>query len=519
MDSQVNSMATKVAVSSSSQLAADAGASVAAAGGNAVDAAIAAVLVQMTTEPGMVSLAGGAYVALNTPGKPPVAIDGGVEMPGQGLERQHFGRAGVPVSMAYGGGTQTMAGYGSIGTPGALAALSQASQRYGALPWKALLRPAIEIADSGFGMPVTAHSYLQYSHRDIFGLTQDSFAAIHDSSGEIIAPGEIVRIPGLRRSLEAIAAQGADEFFRGRLARELVEEIEQHGGILTKRDMASYQARETPALGFSAGPWQFGTQPPPSIGGATLGAMASLLEQQTWVGRGAEEVARLAQIQAEVLGYRHLHLDQAENLPRETERLLELAYAGAGLLQHQSASTVHTSAVDNAGCACAVTASSGYGSGVMPAGTGIWMNNCLGEMELNRRGFHALPPGERLPSNMAPTVGTHSTGAVLALGSPGADRITTALAQFILNFAHLEMGLQAAIDAPRIHVEFPDQKRRVASEPGLPLDHLDMPVRQLDQPSMFFGGVSGALFEAGRLSVASDPRRVGGTAIAEVTSR
>lgn len=513
MDSQVQPAKARVAISSSSQLAADAGAAVAVAGGNAVDAAIATVLVQMTTEPGMVSLAGGAYIAIKPPDGTPIAIDGGVEMPGRGLDPQRFGRAGVAVNMAYGGGTNTFAGYGSIGTPGALAALSRASQRYGTLPWRTLFQPAVEIARSGFAMPATAHSYLQYSHRDIYGLTPDSYDAVHDADGQVIKPGAKVHITDLARSLELIADQGAEVFYRGELARVLVGEIERHGGILTLRDMASFEALETPALGFSVGPWQFGTQPPPSIGGSTLAAMASLLEQHPWAGRGAEEVKRLARIQTDILGYRHRFMDRADDLTDQARQLLKLAERGGSMLRYQSASTVHTSAVDYSGCACAITASSGYGSGVMPSGTGIWMNNCLGEMELNRRGFHALRPGERLPSNMAPTVGISGAGQVLALGSPGADRITTALIQFILNFARLDMGLQEAIDAPRLHVEFPDQTPRIACEPGLALELLDHPLRQLDEPSMFFGGVSGALLDADTLSVASDPRRVGGTAI------
>lgn len=508
-------MSTKpqVAVSSSSQLAADAGAQIAAAGGNAIDAAIAAVLVQMTTEPGMVSLAGGAYVAIQPTTGKPVAIDGGVEMPGKGLGKQRFGQAGVNVSMAYGGGTQTVAGYGSIGTPGALSALSLASDRYGNLPWRTLLEPAIEIADRGFSMPDTAYSYLQFSHRDIFGLTEESFAAIHDANGEVIRPGHIVRIPGLARSVDAIATQGAQEFYQGALARALLDEITLNGGILTQRDLADYQPHETAALAFSVGQWRFGTQPPPSIGGATLGAMAALLENQPWSGWSAEEVARLARVQSDVLGYRIRHLDRAQDLTAEARRLLSLVTGGGELSPHRSASTVHTSAVDTGGCACAITASSGYGSGVMPAGTGIWMNNCLGEMELNRQGFHALPPGQRLPSNMAPTVGINSTDSVLALGSPGADRITSAMVQFILNFARLDLGLQAAIDAPRLHVEFPDQMPRVACEPGLPLTEVSLPVREFDAPSMFFGGVSGALWDGLQLQAASDPRRVGGTAL------
>ena len=121
-----------------------------------------------------------------------------------------------------------------------------------------------------------------------------------------------------------------------------------------------------------------------------------------------------------------------------------------------SSSTVHVSVVDERGMACAITASAGYGSGATIPGTGILLNNCLGEPELNRRGVHALTPGTRLGSNMAPAVGRRADGAVLAIGSPGADRITTALLQVLGGYALGGLDLQAAVDEPRLHVRHLD---------------------------------------------------------------
>src|SRR5690606_20743849 len=121
------------------------------------------------------------------------------------------------------------------------------------------------------------------------------------------------------------------------------------------------------------------------------------------------------------------------------------------------------------------TASSGYGSGEMPAGTGLWLNNCLGELELNRRGFDAGPPGRRLPSNMTPGA-ARKDDQVMAFGSPGADRITTALQQFLINFMHRGMSLEDAIGAPRLHVVTTADGATLAAEPGLSLRGLTMPV-------------------------------------------
>jgi gamma-glutamyltranspeptidase/glutathione hydrolase len=199
---------------------------------------------------------------------------------------------------------------------------------------------------------------------------------------------------------------------------------------------------------------------------------------------------------------------------REAARLLELAGAGDlhGIVA--SPSTIHTSAVDSDGTGCSITMSAGYGSGFMVPGTGMWLNNSLGEMELHPGGFHGLPPGERLFSNMAPTVARSSDGSVLSIGSPGADRITTAISSVLLNFVHLGMSLRDAVAHPRVHTELFGGQPTIAYEPSLPVkDFDDLIARRFPDLSMYFGGVQAALHDprAG-LFEAADPRRDGGTA-------
>jgi len=151
----------------------------------------------------------------------------------------------------------------------------------------------------------------------------------------------------------------------------------------------------------------------------------------------------------------------------------------------------------------------------MPPGTGIWMNNTLGEAELNKRGFHTLAPGTRIPSNMTPTVGHGEDGSVIAIGSPGADRITTALLQTITNFVHLGMPLHEAVNHPRLHVEWSTADAPcVAYEPGMPVSELDVASRAFDGLDMFFGGVGAVRFSPpGTFEMAADVRRTGGMAV------
>ena len=166
--------------------------------------------------------------------------------------------------------------------------------------------------------------------------------------------------------------------------------------------------------------------------------------------------------------------------------------------------------MDQDGLACAITCSAGYGSGEMPGGTGLWLNNCLGELELNRRGLAAGPPGARLPSNMAPGV-ARCGDAILAFGSPGADRITTALQQFLLFHLLLEQDLEAANAAARLHVEVGRKELSVSTEAGVVMSDPGFPVRSYPGLNMYFGGVGAARFDGGsRLAASADPRRVGG---------
>ena len=151
----------------------------------------------------------------------------------------------------------------------------------------------------------------------------------------------------------------------------------------------------------------------------------------------------------------------------------------------------------------------------MPAGTGLWLNNCLGEIELNRRGLDAGPVGSRLPSNMAPSVARRE-GAVLAVGSPGADRITTALQQFLINYLLFDMSLEDAIAHPRLHIDTSGKDPRLMAEAGLDLPDSDLALKLFPELVMYFGGVGAAVYDsASGLKSAADPRREGGTCIYE----
>jgi gamma-glutamyltranspeptidase/glutathione hydrolase len=229
-----------------------------------------------------------------------------------------------------------------------------------------------------------------------------------------------------------------------------------------------------------------------------------------------EDLLRWVAVQRAVLRHRAAELDVATDRARAGQALLDGVVAGGQKWLGVAPSTAHVSVVDVEGFACSVTASSGYSAGVTIPGTGVWLNNCLGEHELNRNGLHSLAPGERLASNMAPSVARRPDGAVLAIGSPGADRITTALAQVLASFAHGGYDLQEAVDRPRVHLSrATDGTEVLHHEDDLVLPPVaDLPIKKYPPRAMFMGGVAAALREAdGTLVGAADPRRSGAVAL------
>lgn len=515
----------EVAVATVSRDAAEAGARMADEGGNAVDAALAAALTAVATHPGMCSFGGSGFVTVWPAAGPPVTVDGAHEMPGRDLPPERFGNGLVEVHLEYGGGVDTTVGPGSVATPGLLAALSLAADRYGTLPWRELVEPAYERAVRGFPMPPSCHAFLAHAHEAIYGRDPRSRAALH-RDGRLLEPGETIQVEGLADTLRHIADEGAETMYGGELGRRVAEHVEEGGGVVTLRDLEEYRPVVREPLFASLDGWRAATNPPPAAGGAAVAAMLARMGEGPGEEWTASDVERLVEVQSTVLRALRRRMEAGEALEPTVRRLAERREAGAGddpgarpgrgpdAAPSSSGATIQISAVDGDGTACAVTVSDGYGSGIMPPGTGIWLNNCLGEKELNPRGYHALAPGTRLPSNMAPTVAQGPDGRRLALGSPGAERIPTAVLHVLLNFVRAGMPLREAIEAPRLHVERIGSRPRVAFEPGLPVGDVRLPVRKFAGPHMFFGGVEAALWTpGGAFETWADSRRTGGTAV------
>lgn len=473
----------------------EAAGSVVEEGGSVVDAAMVAALTAMCTEPGICAPAGGGFLTISLPGVDPVVVDGYMAYPGLGFSGVTSSRM---VTMTYGGGVTTLVGPGSIAVPGVFAGLAMASEMFGHVPWKVLMDVVANTVEGGFPLGAAAHSYLTHAGEEIFSQERVVREALFDGD-RLRAKGDLIVIPGLADTLRHIGEEGARTFYEGDLARIVIDDLEDRGGRLTRKDLAGYRAEVRRPIEVSMGDWSFWLNPPPAIGGAVVAlALAELARS------GSSTSEHWAEALVTAFGTRREDLEVAS----DPDRAVSEALLRAGVM---SPSTISVAASDAEGGSVAGTFSAGYGSGVIPADTGLMMNNALGEVELMPLGVDEFVAGERMMSNMAPTVGRRGHDAV-AIGSPGADRITSAVFSTIASLV-AGLSLAAAVDHPRAHPEFDDDDLRIAVEPGLEITDSQYVLRRLDDLDMYFGGVNGTALEAGRLTAHADIRRSGAVAL------
>ncbi|HEX6710656.1 MAG TPA: gamma-glutamyltransferase [Rubrobacter sp.] len=496
--------------------AAEAAAETYRAGGNAADAAVAAAATVSVTEPLMSSIGGGGFALVRDPSGEAELIDYYDAMPGKGLPDSAFGAGGSPqtIILKYGAGVRSIVGGASSAVPGSLRGWEKILERHGRLTLKETLAPAVRFARGGFRLCRTSALWLQVAE-EVLRLTDETRKHFYKGD-RVYLEGEEVRFPELADTIEALGEGGAKLFYEGELARRISTYMLEMGGIITEEDLAQYEAivREPMSVRYGAGAMH--TNGPPSAGGSTLAQMLRVVSAYDLANIAETEYVRVmaGAMKLALQDRETAYLDGAQN-GRVAERLTGEEYAARQRRRIFSAfgspHTTHLSCVDSDGLAVSITASMGYGSGLVVPGTGIPMNNTLGEPELNPKGFHALKPGERLISSMSPTVVSSEEGGLIALGSPGASRIPTAILQTVINVLDFGMTLEGAVLAPRFHAE----GDLFAYEAGASTADLDRYERVLtyETPNMFFGGVNAVRRTPdGRFEAAADPRRSGGTA-------
>ncbi len=470
------------AIAAGHRLTAEAGAEVLRRGGNAVDAAIAALAMACVCEPVLCSPGGGGFAAIRS-------ADGDVRLidffPHTPCERRSVGDDdGVwPIVADFGTATQEFhIGPATAATPGFVPGL-HAMSAHGASPLSELLDPAIAAARSG--VTVTAFQHFLSTVVGPILLATPAARELFAPDGDLLAAGSILRNPGLA---DALASIGSEAGYSPTLAEAIVDQ-QADGGHLTAEDLATYQVEERT-------PTQL------DIDGSTvhlnpLPAASGVLITHSIQRSGAATPGALAAAFAETSRDR-----AAAN--GELAALADLPVRPRG--------TTHISVIDSEGTTCAVTTSNGEGNGVIVDDFGFMLNNVLGEVDVNPAGTGDWPRNTRLSSMMSPTIVERPDGSVVAMGSGGSNRIRTAIAQVVLALCRGDATLVDAVMAPRLHVEgthldfedFFDDADRAELVAAFP-DHQPWPERNL-----FYGGVHAVSRDAnGRFAGVGDPRRDG----------
>lgn len=477
-------------------------------------------------EPVLASLGGGGFLMARPAGAEPVLYDFFTQTPKR--PRPAGDIDFHPTHADFGPAAQEFhIGLGAIATPGVVKGLFTIHHDLGSLPMARLVEPAAVAARDGITMePLQA--FILSVVAAIFSATPESLALYRSGQreGALLQDGETYRMPELAQSFEALAAEGEALFYRGDMARQIVEDCRSRGGHLTVDDLAGYEVIKRAPLIRDHGGHRLATNPGPSSGGMLIAFTLALLDGvDAGTYGGPDHLNLLARAMAATSRAR---IEAQLDHDGAADRLLDdglLAKYRRDVRGAPSANrgTTHISVVDNAGDAAALSVSNGEGSAYIPAGTGIMLNNMLGEEDVNPQGFHRRPTDRRMASMMAPTLVFSPHGRTLALGSGGSNRIRTAMVQVLSALLDFERPLHEAVAAPRIHLE----GGLLSIEPGFepaalkPLLEEHPNHKLFPAPNMFFGGThvaSGGNHIAaggpGGLAGAGDPRRGGVSVIA-----
>jgi gamma-glutamyltranspeptidase/glutathione hydrolase len=472
------------------------------AGGNAFDAVVAAGFASAVAEPALTSLGGGGFLLARPASASARLFDFFVDTPGRGRARGALEPALLPVTVRFPGSEQVFhVGPGSVAVPGNLLGLLHVHERLGRVPVADVLAPALRLARDGLELNASQAYFLELL-RPIKTLAAPG-RALFCPGGRFLAEGECFRNPELAAFLAALPG-AAQDFYRGDLARAVERDMDAGEGLLTLRDLEQYRVQEREPLRASYRGFELISNPPPAFGGSLLALGLRLLEPHTLDASEYGSARHLALLVA-VMQEAELHRGSACARPdalasadwQASEQRVRLASGG----------TTHVSVCDAEGNAASMTTSNGEGSGYFVPGTGIMLNNMMGEDDLHPEGFHASPPGQRVSSMMAPSLLMEGERLALVFGSGGSKRIKTALLQCVSGAVDFAMDAERLVEAPRVHWD----GERAHVEPGFSAAALAAlrerwPTNEWTVRDVYFGGVNAVSPEGG---AGGDPRRGG----------
>ena len=487
-------------------------------GGNAFDAIIAAFLTCCVVEPVLASLGGGGFLLAHRADQGDTVYDFFAQTPQTPLTGEELDF--YPIQADFGATTQEFhIGLASVATPGAVQGIFKIHQDLGTVPMTELVEPAVEAARYGVVMSSFQASILNII-APILTATDDARQQYQSATQNrsLINEGELFTQTRVADFLEAMAREGSDLFYQGEIAQSIASMCTQGGGQLTRKDLAEYRVVLRKPVSMHYRQHRVLTNPAPSCGGTLIAFALSMLENtdinQHEYGtiRHLQLLASAMELTNEARFSTHAAMSEALALEHLLDRRLLNEYREKIAGNSRSLrGTTHMSVMDNRGNVAGLTASNGEGCGHMIPGTGVMLNNMLGEEDLNPDGFYCWPANQRMTSMMAPTLVISPQGQMISLGSGGSNRLRTAILQVLVNIIDFDMPLYDAINSPRIHFE----NDLLNLEPGFDIERVK-PVldafqnyKVWQQQNMFFGGVHAVSEHAGVFHGAGDQRRAG----------
>lgn len=479
-------------VASSSELASAVGVEILKKGGNAIDASVATAFALAVTHPSAGNIGGGGFLVFMNSSGYATTIDFREKAPLKATPNMFLNEEGVLLNGTNLNGSQSSInhiGLKSVGVPGTVAGLYLAHKKYGKLPWKNLVQPAIDLATNGFELTWSlSWDATFFNNNSEIQFLQDYFK--HDN-GELAKSGEIWKQPELANTLIEIRDNGKDGFYKGAVAKEIVDFMKKNGGIITKKDLDIYEAIERKPIKGTYKEYEIYSMPPPSSGGVALVEMMNLMELANLDSiqfNSTEYVHLIAEVMRRAYADRAKHLGDSDFNPDiPLNRLTSKAFAKNRFenidMTHASISdssefgqiydgenTTHFSVVDKDGNAVSLTYTLeySYGSGMGSSKLGFIFNNEMGDFnpkpnETNTDGLigtnpNILQPEKRMLSSMTPTIIAKDGVPYLVIGSPGGRTIINTVFQTILNVVEYDMRIDVAIEAMKIHHQWlPDE--------------------------------------------------------------
>ena len=500
-------------------LTAEAAAETLRAGGNAFDAALAALAVACVTEPVLCTPGGGGFLLAHPASRKPLVYDFFVQTPARRVPESSLDFR--PILADFGSVTQEFhIGLGTVAVPGLVKGLFEIHRDLGSLPMRDVVAQAVSHASQG----VTMTPFQAYVLRVVtatFTATEACkriFASPRDP-GVLVGEGEVLRQPELADTLEILAIEGDALFYRGEISDVIARDMGA-GGQITRDDLAAYAVERRAPLALDYHGVRMLTNPPPSSGGLLIGFGLKLLETIDVAALGSASRAYLETLAGVIGATAEARVVAGGDTGLDEDMLLDEAFVAryhkeiAGRAASRRGTT-HISVIDAERNLASLTVSNGEGSGYVVPGTGIVMNNMLGEEDLNPGGFQRWREAHRMTSMMAPTLLEFADGKRVALGSGGSNRLRTAILQVLVNLVDFGMPVEEAVHAPRVHYENNllnveggfDRDAIAALLDAFPEHHV------WEERNMFFGGVHTAVATRGGMHGAGDERRGGASLV------